>query len=176
MNPRSLAANTTALLLIQVANQLVPLVTLPYLTRTLGVETYGAYAYAMAITTLACVLTDFGFTLWATGEVARYRDDRDRVTSIYGAVTASKVGLAALSVVLVSAYAAFSAMPAEHKIVIYLTALPILGLTLQPIWLFNGLEQMSWITFIHSGFETRLHRTGFCGYPLPRGPRLAHGD
>ncbi len=146
MKPGGVLSNTTALLVIQIANQLVPLVTLPYLTRTLGADTYGAYAYAIAITTIACVVTDFGFTLWGTGEVSQNRGDPNFVNRIYGAVTAAKLGLFAIATSAVAAYASFSGLPSDHKTALYLTAIPILGLTLQPIWMFNGLERMASIT------------------------------
>lgn len=146
MRPGSLIHNTSALLAIQIANQLLPLITIPYLTRTLGVDAYGAYAFALAIVTLACVVTDFGFNLWATAEAAAHRDDPERIKQLYGSVTASKLMLMTVAMLAIFLYAANAEIATEHRSVLYWAALPIIGLTLQPIWLFNGLERMAYIT------------------------------
>lgn len=148
MRPNSLVQNTSALLVIQIANQLLPLVTIPYLTRALGIDAYGAYAFALALITIACVVTDFGFNLWATAEVASHRDDRVRINQLYGAVTAAKFLLIGICLPAIWIYTANSGFVNEHRSALYWAALPIIGMTLQPIWLFNGLERMAYITII----------------------------
>lgn len=142
----SLIQNTTALLVIQIANQLLPLVTIPYLTRALGIDAYGAYAFALAIIAIACVITDFGFNLWATAEVASHRDDKEYVNRLYSSVTGAKLLLVAICLPLIWMYTATSGIATEYRSALYLSALPIIGITLQPIWLFNGLERMAYIT------------------------------
>ncbi len=146
MKPKGIVRNTTALLIIQISNQLLPLVTIPHLTRALGVDTYGAYAFALAITLMASIVTDFGFNLWATAEVSLHRDDRVHINKLYGTVTVIKLVLTALCIGVIFAYATFSGKPDAYTAAIYWTALAVIGLTLQPIWLFSGLEQMSYIT------------------------------
>lgn len=138
--------NAAALLIIQVANQFLPLLTVPYLTRALGVNAYGAYAYALAIVAIACVVTDFGFNLWATAEVATNRDNRLRIQQLYGEVTGAKLLLLGFCLPMIWIYAANSGIAIEFHCALYLSALPLIGLTLQPIWLFNGLERMTYIT------------------------------
>ena len=91
MKSNGIIRNTAALQVIQIANQLLPLVTIPHLTRALGVDAYGAYAYALALTTIACVVTDFGFNLWATAEVSQNRNDRQLVNRLFGAVMGAKL-------------------------------------------------------------------------------------
>lgn len=146
MKSNGILRNTAALQVIQITNQLLPLVTIPHLTRALGVDAYGAYAYALALTTLACVVTDFGFNLWATAEVSQHRNEREHINRLFGAVTGAKLLLVVLCLLAIWTYATFSSVSPEHHSVLYWAALPIIGITLQPIWLFNGLEQMTYIT------------------------------
>ncbi len=146
MKSNGIIRNTVALQVIQITNQLLPLLTIPHLTRALGVDAYGAYAYALAIVTIACVVTDFGFNLWGTAEVSQNRDDRNYVNRLFGAVMCAKLLLLVLSVIVIWTVATFSSVLPEHRSVLYWAALPIIGITLQPIWLFNGLEQMTYIT------------------------------
>ena len=133
-------------MVIQITNVLLPLVTIPHLTRSLGVDAYGAYSYALALTSIACVVTDFGFNLWATAEVSRHREDRVRVNQLFGSVTGAKLLLMTLCLLAIWIYVSISGMLHEYRAALYWAALPIIGITLQPIWLFNGLEQMTYIT------------------------------
>lgn len=146
MKPNSFIQNTTALLAIQIANQLLPLVTIPYLTRALGIDAYGVYAFSLAMVTFACVITDFGFNLWATANVASNRNDKEYLQRLFGSITGAKLLLIILCVPLIWIYTANSEIPIDNRSALYLSALPIIGLTLQPVWLFNGLERMAYIT------------------------------
>lgn len=146
MKSNGIIRNTAALQIIQITNQLLPLLTIPHLTRALGGDAYGAYAYALALATIACVVTDFGFNLWATAEVSQNREDLNYVNRLFGSVMGAKLLLLALSVIVIWTFATFSSVLPEHRSVLYWAALPIIGITLQPIWLFNGLEQMTNIT------------------------------
>jgi polysaccharide transporter, PST family len=146
MRPESLIKNGSSLLAIQIANQLLPLITIPYLTHTLGIEAYGAYAFAIAIVTLACVVTDFGFNLWATAEVATHRDNTEWINQLFGSVTVVKFLLTIVVLIGIFIYASNSHISIGYRNVLYWVALPIIGLTFQPLWLFNGLERMAYIT------------------------------
>lgn len=146
LKPSGIFHNATSLLVIQIANQLLPLITIPHLTRALGVDAYGAYAYALALINIACVFTDFGFNLWATAEVSVHRNDRDRINRLYGEVTAAKIVLIVICMVIICAYATNSSLAYDYRKALYWTILPIVGMSLQPIWLFNGLEKMTYIT------------------------------
>jgi PST family polysaccharide transporter len=77
--------------------------------------------------------TDFGFNLWATAEVSENRNDRQLVNRLFGAVMGAKLLLVVFSLVAIWTYAAFSGVLSEHRSVLYWAALPIIGITLQPI-------------------------------------------
>ena len=146
MKSNGIIQNTAALQVVQIANQLLPLVTIPHLTRALGADAYGAYAYALALINISCVVTDFGFNLWGTAEVSQNRNDRELVNRLFGAVMGAKLLMLVLSLMVIWTYSKFSGVLAEHRSLLYWAALPIIGITFQPIWLFNGLEQMTYVT------------------------------
>lgn len=137
--------NTTALFVIQVANQLLPLVLVPYLTRALGLEAYGVYAFSLSMAAFSCVLTDFGFNLWATAEVSKNQEDKELVNRVYGRVMLSKVFLLMICIFGVFACVEFSGFQREYERALRWTIFAIFGMTFQPVWLFNGLERMAYI-------------------------------
>jgi PST family polysaccharide transporter len=57
-NTRRLRHNIASLSALQAAHLLVPLVTLPYLTRVLGADGFGAVAFVQAVMTYLIFVTD----------------------------------------------------------------------------------------------------------------------
>ena len=65
--------------LLQFFNAIVPLLTLPYITRVLGASQYGLYALAINFVGYLQVLVEYGFGMSATREIAlSSEDDRNK--------------------------------------------------------------------------------------------------
>src|ERR1700691_2907305 len=89
MIPR-LRHNIAALGTLQAANYLVPLITLPFLARVLGVEVFGKVAFVQVLMTFFIVVSDYGFSWSATLQIASHRANRESVTSIFTATWAAQ--------------------------------------------------------------------------------------
>ncbi|MEO1574296.1 MAG: oligosaccharide flippase family protein [Pseudomonadota bacterium] len=100
--PRSsLRQNLVAMYALQAANYIIPLVTLPYLVRTLGTEHYGILAGAYATVFFMTLFLDAGTNTVAVRELAQSGNDRRRVARIYCVNTLLKLWLAtAMGIVL----------------------------------------------------------------------------
>ncbi len=146
---RRLLGNMASLFTLQGANYLLPLITLPYLVRVLGPEKFGLIAFAQAFIQYFVVLTDYGFNLSATREVAVNRDNPVKVGEIISSVLLIKLILMLLGAlvlcVLVYSISTFYSH-AELFLVVYLS---VIGNTLFPTWLFQGLERMRDITWMN---------------------------
>ena len=73
---RGLIKNYSSLGLVQLSNYILPLITLPYLSRVLGVDFFGLVMMAQAIMIYLTIITDYGFNLTATKEIAKNRNFR----------------------------------------------------------------------------------------------------
>ena len=60
--------NYVALLFIQGANFILPLIILPYLVRVLGSEKYGLVMIAQSVALFLTIVVDFGFNISATND------------------------------------------------------------------------------------------------------------
>ncbi|MCB7065273.1 oligosaccharide flippase family protein [Enterocloster citroniae] len=58
--------------LLQIFNTIVPLLTLPYITRILGASQYGMFSIAINIITYFQVIVEYGFGMSATRKLPVY--------------------------------------------------------------------------------------------------------
>jgi PST family polysaccharide transporter len=146
---KRLAENFLSLSFLQAANYLLPLITLPYLVRVLGPGKYGLVMFAQAFTQYFIVLTDYGFDLSATREISVHRDDKKKVIEIFNSVFFIKVCLMSIGfgafLILVFSFPRFS----EEWPVFLLSYGAVLGNVLFPLWFFQGMERMKYITFLN---------------------------
>lgn len=145
----SFLSNVFSLSLLQGANYLLPLLTIPYLVRVLGVEYYGAVAFAAAMMTYFTLLTDYGFNLSATRQISINRDSADQVSKIYSAVMMVRAILLVVSILLCSvAVMLFDKLRSDYLLYIF-SFFIVFGQFLFPVWLFQGLEIMKYIAILN---------------------------
>ena len=146
-----LAANIGSLYALQLANYVLPLVTLPYLVRVLGIQDYGLLAFTYSLVQYFVVVTDYGFNLSATRQVAFYRDDPEELNRIVSAVFLIKVVLMILSAIVLCVIV-FAVAEYRSSWSLYAAAFSlVVGNVLFPVWLYQGLERMPLITILNVG-------------------------
>lgn len=144
-----LLSNFAYLSLLQVAGYVFPLLTLPYLARVIGASGFGKIAFASAIMVWIQTVADWGFNYTATRDVARCRDDKQRVSEIFSNVFWARCLLMAVSfVVLMALVFAIPKLRAEADVIL-VSFLMIPGHILFPDWFFQAIERMKYITILN---------------------------
>ncbi len=126
---------------IQLANQLIPLISIPYLASVLGPGGWGRLAVAQSFGLYLTTVLEYGFNLSATREIAA-AGERYQIAAIAGRVIAAQALLylvcALLAALILPRFAIFH----EDSFLILSTLIWVIpqGISLQ--WLFQGLDRL----------------------------------
>jgi len=159
--------NAVSLYLIQFANYILPLILVPYLVRVLGPEYFGLVSFGQGLIAYFNILVDYGFALSATRRISVERGDLVAVSKTASSVWAAKglfclLGLCILLLLV-------QVVPKFHDLnrlflILYGT---VVGSALFPIWLFQGMEKMVFISLINLSMRLLVVVLVF---PLVRNP------
>jgi PST family polysaccharide transporter len=137
-----LMQNVAALYGVQVGRKLIPLVTIPYLARVLGIAGWGKVAFVTAVSEFVVIAIEFGFNLSATREIARHRNSPAACGEVMSGVLGAQALLALVGVSL--AVLASQWIPLLHDNPALLMGGLVYGISqgFAPLWFFQGLERM----------------------------------
>lgn len=142
----SVLQNMLALILIQVAQYSLPLITLPYLVRVLGIERFGLVSFAIAFVQYFITLTDYGFNLSASRETALHRRHPAEVSRIVSSVLAVRLLFFLISVGICLVVTTWNPKMHASQLLV-LVALTSVGGSLTSLnYFFQGIERMKFIT------------------------------
>ena len=140
----SLIENIFSLSILNGLNLILPLVTIPYLVATVGSAHYGIYSIVYSIVQYALLVSNYGFSYTSTKQIAQNRDDMEIVSWIFSSTFLAKIILSTVSILVC---AGIVQLFFPNYMLVYLLGLGIiLGDVINPVWLFQGMENMKYLT------------------------------
>lgn len=139
---RALAQNMASLYGVQFANYLLPLVTIPYLTRVLGPLTWGLVAFAQAFGAYASIGIEYGFHLSATRAVTKNRDSIGELANLVAGVMGAKMVLTAGAVIIALCLGAWIPLFNAHPAFLWAAVFWAVAQSFSMLWYYQGLERM----------------------------------
>ena len=142
----SLKINTIFNAIYQILALLVPLITTPYVSRTLGVDAIGQYSYFYSIITYFTLIATFGFNDYGTKKIAESRDDKKQKTIAFLSIFVSKFffGLFCLLIYLIFSFCFFKS---NNIFFVISFAIYIISTMIDPVFYFQGEEKFISICF-----------------------------
>ena len=138
----SAGRNLFSLYLIQFFAYFLPLITMPYLVRTLTPEGYGLVAFATSFAGIFNVILDYGFGLTATRDIAAFKGDTKKIFSIVSEVITTKLVMSVVAALAFAGATLFTPKINQHADIFWWAFLGILGNSFQPIWLYQGIGKL----------------------------------
>lgn len=146
---KKLFGNFFSLSLLEILNYIMPLITLPYLVRILGPAKFGVVAFAQAMMQILVIFTDYGYYLSAPRKIAVNRNDQNEVSMIFSRIMCVKMAFLVLSLgIMLGIVFSFSKFH-EHLLLYLLSFGYVLSDYLLPMWFFQGMEKMKYITILY---------------------------
>lgn len=139
-----LLENFLSLSLLQVVGYVLPFLTLPYIAKTIGVDNFGAIAFASAVIMLFQTLTDYGFNYTGIREISRKRDDVIETSKVLSTIFYARILLMILSFVILCICILLIPQFASNQKILLLTFMLIPGYVMYPEWFFQALEKMKY--------------------------------
>jgi len=140
--------NGVWLYILQAFNTIVPMLTLPYITRILGASGYGSFSFSLNLIGYFQVIVEYGFNLSGSRKIATAKNKRE-VEKIYSAITTSKIILCVVTfIMMILTYFLLDINKSQFNSMLILYLL-VIGTSLQQTWLFQGLQDMKYITIIN---------------------------
>lgn len=145
-NHRGLIESFLSLSVLNGVNILLPLITLPYLVRTVGLSNYGAYSIVYTIIQYVLLISAYGFNYTTTKQIAQNRDNIQIVQTIFYSTIYARF-IISIPTILIGLVVTIVLYPPVY-LLMYIGGLGIVvGDIMNPVWLFQGFEKMRYMTY-----------------------------
>lgn len=140
--------NTTYLSVLEILKMVMPFVALPYLISTVGADKYGLVVFAQAVISYFIILVNFGLDVSAVKNVSVNRNDRVKLSEVVSSVLIIKGALFLISFLVLLVLLLCVRQFRENYVLFLLSFLSCLSEILFPVWFYQGVEKMKYITLI----------------------------
>lgn len=141
-----LLRNIASMGAIQGVVYLVPLALLPFLVRVLGAERYGELVFAQSVALYFQILVEYGYGLSATRAISLVREDHRRTNAVVFAVLQKRALLLLGSACVYAAIVLSVQFMRSDAWLFFFCFLAVTGVGLTPTWLYQGMEEMAFVT------------------------------
>ncbi|MBN8433051.1 oligosaccharide flippase family protein [Priestia flexa] len=146
---KKLFENFILLGILQGGNFILPLLTFPYLAYTLGPEKFGTIMFAQALIQYFIIITDYGFSLSVPPIISKNRNNNNKISEVFNSVFTIKLLLMIISFICLTILIFLSSEFFDEWYIYLFTFGTVLGNVFFPIWFFQGMENMRYITFLN---------------------------
>jgi len=141
---RSLRANFIWNASYQVVRIIIPLITMPYLSRVLGSSPLGVYSYTYTIANYFIFFILLGLNQYGVREIAKVRENGEELSKAFNSIFAMQIGS---GIIVVAAYLVYIALSeSDMQLFAAIWSIWVVSEVFDIAWLFFGLEEFKTIT------------------------------
>lgn len=145
--------NFSYITLSQAANYIIPLITIPYISRVVGVEKFGALEFSYTIVLYFIQLVEFSFDITATRRMAVIHHNPVLVSRLFSTVFWSKMMLWAVSTLIFAILLMASGHLRPYLLPLVGYYFITLSFALSQNWFFQGLQRLGIVALASVGFK-----------------------
>lgn len=144
---KGVVKNGAWLYALQLCNTIIPMLTLPYITRVLLPEEYGVFSLALNYVGYIVVLVEYGFNMVGTRKIA-ISNSADNDRKIFTSILLIRSILCMVSCIGVLSYCIIDGFGLMSRCVLALMFM-VIGAALDQTWYFQGKQNMKYIAVIN---------------------------
>ena len=148
MSKNKVLSNTFMLYIMSFVKLILPLLTMPYLTRVLSEEAYGLMSYVRSYMTYMQLFVDFGFILSSVKDIVKANDDKKEIGTIAGNTIVAKAILTLGAAIAMFAICISMETLRINWLYVLLSFISVATTIFLLDFLFRGIERMHYITII----------------------------
>jgi PST family polysaccharide transporter len=141
--------NLIALGSVQLTNYLLPLATLPYLIRVVGIENFGMVSLVQSVMLYLLLIADYGFNFTTTMEISVHKENSNAINHIVSGTMATKFLLLLLSFISLLILQIFITRFHSHGVLFLFGFSIVIGQAFFPMWFFQGVEKLKYIAWLN---------------------------
>lgn len=142
------AQNSLWMLLLQGFNTVIPLFTLPYITRILSTSTYGQFSIALNWVGYFQVLVEYGFGLSGARRVATAKS-KDEIETFRSSIMCARIVLTFLCILFFLGIIFVTGVDENQIACMAILFLMVVSIVFQQNWYFQGIAEMNNIVVIN---------------------------
>lgn len=149
-NNKTIVKNAGYLSIIEVIRLAMPFVALPYIISTIGAGNYGLAVFAQTVISYFTIFINWGLDISAVKDVSVNRNEPLKLNRIVSTVLGIKSVLFLFSFVVLLVCIMAIPFMREHKWLFIFAFLSCLSEVLFPVWFYQGIEKMKYLTMIRT--------------------------
>ncbi|CAG4995355.1 Putative O-antigen transporter [Dyadobacter sp. CECT 9275] len=146
---KNVIKNVSSLFVVQIANYVFPMISIPMVVRIIGPDKFGVINFASAYIAYFVLLIGYGFDLTATRKVAGDPSNADNRNKTFSEVFYSRCILTGISVVLFMISLATLPQLKEEKMVAIFTFITCFATLFTQNWLFQAMQDLQKVAFLN---------------------------
>ena len=135
---KSVKINYIYNLIYQIAAIIIPVITIPYISRVLGPENIGIYSFTLSISAYFILFGSLGISLYGKREIAYVQDNKEAYSKIFWELFLLKAIFMLISIIIF--YFTFVTGNNDYNTFYKILILEIIADVVDVSWLFQGLE------------------------------------
>ncbi|WP_042345892.1 flippase [Bacillus massiliigorillae] len=139
----SVKKNYIYTLFYQLLNIAFPLITVPYVSRVLGANGVGTYAFTDSLVQYFILFGMLGIATYGSRIIATVRDHKEKLSQTFLSLYALQLTMTALCIILYLLFTYYGSF--THKTIMYIQGIALLSSLVDCTWFFSGLEKFKQI-------------------------------
>jgi PST family polysaccharide transporter len=140
---RRLTKNVLSLTLVQIANYVFPIISVPIISRIIGPGKFGILNFAVAFVLYFVLLVAYGFDYTATRKISRDPDNAQNRSKVFSEVFYTQCLLFVVSAIIFALLLFIVPELRAHKLIFIYTFLTCLATLFTQNWLFQAMQDLS---------------------------------